>query len=416
MIPFRQTVIVLCWLWISSAYAGPSMSNESFSMTFDRVPLQQLAMVFYDQCEKRGLVFDPAVSKLDEVLTLRTPSLPCASVKTVLVGALERAGVAIESHGSYDLVRLGRGRDDRDEFKELIYRPRFRDAVELAEMSMIAVRRGSYAHQRRSAVVQAGAGAQQVPETGSNGASMVAKLIDKLVFVGPEEEVSAVQRLLSQLDVPNPQIEISVGIYEFQSSTGVGSAVNAAMTLFNSKIGLTLAGGASAGSSLKLKLPSIDAALSLLDEDSRFRYVAQPRVLAKDGEQVTFTSGQDVRVVGSVSVDRNGNQVQSIVTMNAGVTLQATPLIRGDVVDLALHQVVSDFVSSPNSDPSVVKRDITSRLVLQPGFVYIIGGLQTTRKTQSKRRFLGFGIGDSFNSADTEIIVLLSVKPDVPGV
>ncbi|ELX11842.1 type II secretory pathway, component PulD [Janthinobacterium sp. HH01] len=132
----------------------------------------------------------------------------------------------------------------------------------------------------------------------------------------------------------------------------------------------------------------------------------------KTYEQVTFTGGQDVRVVGAVSVDRNGNQVQSIVTMNAGVTLQATPLIRANVVDLTLHQVVSDFVASPNNDPSVVKRDLTNRLVLQPGYVYIVGGLQTTRKTQSKKRFLGFPIGDSFQSADTEIIIFLSVLPD----
>ena len=183
-------------------------------------------------------------------------------------------------------------------------------------------------------------------------------------------------------------------------------------TLFKSKIGFSLSGGTNTGTTLKFNLPNIDAALSLLDQDSRFRYVARPRVLAKDGEQVTFTGGQDVRVSGGVSIDRNGNQVQNITTMNAGVTLQATPLIRGEVVDLALHQVVSDFVPSPNNEPSVVKRDLTNRLMLQPGFVYIVGGLQTTRKTQSKKRFLGYAVGDSFESSETEIIVLLSVTPD----
>lgn len=396
---------------VPDAVAAASDPKDSMALAFDRLPLQQLAMVYYDQCEKRGLVFDAAVSKLEDVVTLKTPNLPCAKVKGILVETMQRSGVVIESRGSYDLIKPGRARDERDDFKELIYRPRFRDAVELAELSMIVVRKGAYAHQRKSAVIQAGPGSQQVAETGSNGASLVAKLVDKLIFVGPEDEVAAVGSLLARLDVPSSQVEISAGIYEFQSGANVGSAINAALSLFKSKIGLSVTGGTQSGSTLKVSLPSIDAALSLLDQDSRFHYVARPMVMVKDGEQVSFVAGQDVRVVGSLSLDRNGNQVQSIVTMNAGVTFQALPLIRGDVVDVTLHQLVSDFVASPNSDPSVVKREMTTRLLMQQGSVYVVGGLQTTRKTQTRQRFLGFNIGSNFDSGDTEIILLLSVKP-----
>lgn len=407
-------VFVLFMAGITWCFAAPaSAAQERIALTFDKVPLSQLLMVFYDQCEKRGLVFDPAASKLDEVVTLKTPSMPCLQVRSILVDMMERAGVGFDVRNGYDVVRLLKAKDERDGYKQLIYRPRFRDATDLAEMAMVAVRKGTFAHQRRGAQVQVSTGSgQQVPETGSNGASLMAKQVDKLLFVGPADEVAAVSSLLSRLDVPSAQVEISVGIYEFQSGTSQGSAVSAAVTLFKSKVGLTFNGGTGSGSTLKINLPSIEAALSLLDQDTRFRYVARPRVLAKDGEQVAFNAGQDVRVVGAVTVDRNGNPIQSITTINAGVTLTATPLIRGDVVDLALHQVVSDFVSSPNNDPSVVKRDLSTRLMLEPGAVYIVGGLQTTRKTHSKRRFLGYPIGDNFESSESEIILLLSVKPD----
>lgn len=386
--------------------------KDSMALAFDRLPLQQLVMVYYDQCEKRGLVFDSAVSKLDDLVTLKTPNLPCAKIKAILAESMERSGFIIEPRGSYDLVKQGRQRDERDDFKELIYRPRFRDAVELAELSMIAVRKGSYAHQRKAAVIQAGAGSQQVAETGSNGASLISKLVDKLIFFGPADEVAVVRGLLERLDVPSPQVEISAGVYEFQSGSTVGSAVNAVVSLFKSKIGITMTGGAQSGSALKVNLPSLDLALSLLDQDSRFHYVARPKVIVKDGEQASFVAGQDVRVVGSVSLDRNGNQVQSIVTMNAGVTFQVQPLIRADVVDVTLHQLVSDFVASPNRDPSVVKRELSTRLLMQKGFVYVVGGLQTTRKTQTGQRFLGFNVGSNFDSADTEIILLLAVNPE----
>jgi type II secretory pathway component GspD/PulD (secretin) len=250
-----------------------------------------------------------------------------------------------------------------------------------------------------------------------NGASITGKPLDKLVFFGPPGELKAVENLLARLDVASPQIEISAGIYEFHSGKTEASAVQAALNLFNGKLGLNLSGGtATGGSTLKLSLPSIEAALSLLDSDSRFKYVAQPKVLTKDAEQVVFTSGQDVRVNGSVTVNGSGQSVQSKTTLTAGVTLQATPYIRGDVVDLTVHQQVSDFVVSPNDDPSVMRRELSSRLVMQPGYVYVIGGLKTNRQSTNRRNFFGLSVGSSRDATDTEVLLLLTVKPDQTGV
>lgn len=413
------TRVCVLFVFLMSAFSSSVVLavevKDSLSMVFDKLPLQQLVMVYYDQCEKKGVVFDSAVSKLDEVVTVKTPSMSCASVKGLMLDLMTRAGVGVESKSGYDLVRTVRMREERDDWKTFIYRPKFRDAIELAEMSMIAVRKGSFAHQRRGGQVQVSsvpAGGQEVPETGTNGASLTGKLVDKLVFVGPADEAANVSSLLSRLDVPVPQVEVSMGVYEFQSGSSAGSALNAALSLFKSRIGLTIDGGSVSGSSLKLSLPSLDAALSVLDQDTRFHYVARPKVTVKDGEQASFQSGQDVRVVGAVSVDKNGNPVQSIVTMSAGVTVQALPLIRGEVVDLTLRQIVSDFVSSPNSDPSVVKRDLSTRLECQPGLVYVIGGLQTNRKTTGKRRFFGLETGSTGDASQSEILILVSVRPE----
>lgn len=386
-----------------------------FPLTFDRVPFQQLLMFFYDQCEKRGLVFDPSVEKLEQVLTLKTPKMTCAQTKVVLFDALERSGLGVEPRPTYDIVRAIALRDDRDTWKQLIYMPRKRDALELADLAMIAVRKGSFAHQRRNGQVQlaSNAGSPTVPDTGSNGASFTGKPTDKLVFFGPEKECDAVLSLLTRLDVPNPQVEIRAGIYEFQKGKNEGSAINAALSLFNSKVSVATSGGAASGNALKISLPNIDAALSLLDQDSRFKYVARPSVLAKDGESVRFFAGESVRVVGSILLDRNGNPIQSKETLSAGVTLEATPQIRGDVVDLTLHQAVSNFIAQATGDPSILTRDLRSRLVMQYGNVYAIGGLQAQRNTSSNQRFLGLPIGNSDEISDTEILILISVLSDV---
>lgn len=391
-------------------------AEGKFSLTMDKIPVSQLVMLFYDQCEKRGLVFDPSLNALDTVLTLKTPLMTCAETKRILLDALSRSGVTLEAHTGYDVAVQARQREEVEGWQELIYKPRFRDPLELAQFATIAIRKGRFAHQRSGVVQQTGALASQtsIAETGTNGASITAKRIDKLVFFGPPAEVKAVESLLSRLDMSVPQVEIRAGIYEFQTGKAEGSAVTAALNLFSGKLGVTVNGGSTigAGGTLKISLPNIDAALSLLDKDSRFQYVSQPKVTVRDGEEVNFTSGQDVRVDGSVTLTSSGQSVASKTTLTAGVTLQATPFIRGDSVDLTVNQQVSDFVSSPNNDPSVMRRQLTTRLSMQPGFVYVIGGLKTNRNTSSKNSFFGFAAGSASDRSDTEVLLLLTVSPE----
>lgn len=383
------------------------------ALTLERVPAQQLIMLFYDQCEKRGLVFDPALDKLDQVLTIKTPSLTCAETKSILADALQRAGVVLLSKGSYDLVTRPPERDETSDWREVIYRPRFRDALELAQLVQIAIRKGTFAHQRRNAQVQLTTDAQAVAETGTNGASLTGKPIDKLLFFGPAGEARAVESLLSRLDVPYAQIELEASIFEFQRGKTDGDAVSAALKLFGSRLGITIGGGTLSNSSeLKISLPSLTAALDVLDKDARFKYLSRPKVLVKDGEQVSFTAGQDVRVVGQTVVSSSGQATQSITTVTAGITLTATPYIRGDVVDVSLRQLVSDFAPSPNSDISIVRRDLSTHLIMQPGYVYLVGGLQSDRKTVSRQSLLGWRIGDQADSTTAEVVMLLTVRPE----
>jgi general secretion pathway protein D len=388
------------------------LDKLKFTMTFDKIPVQQLVMLFYEQCEKRAIVFDPALNKLEELLTLKTQPANCAQTRELMFEAIRRAGVSIENRGSYDVIRTAPVADERDAWRELIYLPKNRDPVELAEIAVIAVRRGSFAHQRRNAAVQISGVGQQVPESGFNGASISAKQIDKLVFYGPSDEAKAVESLLVRLDVPHAQIEVKAGIFEYQSGVNQGSGIDAVVSLLNSKLSLSIGSGAVVGNTLRLNVSGIDAALSLLDKDSRFKYVARPRVLVKDGESARFFAGESVRVVGSVTVDKTGNPLQSKESLSAGVTLEATVKIRGDVVEMSLFQAVSNFVSNSNGDPSVLTRDLRTRLMMKPGIVYVIGGLQSSRNTQAKSTFLGFQLGKSLDTSDTEVLLLLSVNAD----
>lgn len=418
------------------AQRGPI--KPTFSIFSDNLPASQLIMLFYDQCEKKGLIFDPSTNKLDDVVRVKAQSLTCSNAKEMIYDAISRSGLAFESHGSYDVVKMVKPVDEHEGWEQFIFRPRFRDAVELADQCSIAIRRGSFAHQKRTGAVSApvtpGSSSQQVPDTGSNGASVTSKAVENLIFYGPPSEVKAVHSLLQILDVPYSQVEISAGLYEYQAGTSTGSAVTAALKLFGSRLGVSVGGGSTSTSSglsgavstssststnvyntLSFATSNFSAVLSLLDEDSRFRSVSRPKVLARSGQQVVFTTGQDVMVPGPITINSSGQSLQSLMNVTAGVTFQVTPIVRGDAIDVNLHETVSDFVPSPNSNPSILKRDMVTDLMMRPGIVYVIGGLNTNSQTVSKQTLLGFKIGDQFTRNDTEIILLLTVKHDETG-
>jgi hypothetical protein len=126
--------------------------KDKFSMTFDKVTVQQLVMVFYDQCEKRGLVFDPKLSKLDTVITLKTQLMTCSQTRPILLDALSRSGAVIEHRSGFDVIRESQIVDERDNWRHIIYRPKFRDPLELAQQSQIAIRKGFFSHQRRGGI------------------------------------------------------------------------------------------------------------------------------------------------------------------------------------------------------------------------------------------------------------------------
>lgn len=410
-------------LWVLAAFVmlvlygmlmpvhASDLNKLKLAFTFDRAAVQQIIIIYYNECEDRGLVFDPAINKLEEVLTIKTPSLNCQNLKSILSDALGRAGVQIERKNTYDLIKKTSIADEKTTWQQIIYTPKFRDALELSDLSNIVVKRGSFAHQRKQ--IQLTEVTQQVPEAGQNGATLSGKPVDKLVFYGPESECAALLSLLNRLDTPNPQIEISAGIYEYQTGKNKGNALSAAISLLSGQLGGSITAGSSGSSSIKLNVPGIDILFSALDQDSRFKYVARPKVTVKDGELVQFFAGEDLRVTGALTIDKNGNPISSKETLSAGVRVEATPHIRGNVVDMSIYQAVSNFVASANgADPSILKRDLRTRLLMEPGSVYVIAGLNTARKNVSQQRFFGFSTSSSEEQSESEVLLLLTVKPD----
>lgn len=237
--------------------------------------------------------------------------------------------------------------------------------------------------------------------------------VDQVAFSIPAKDADKLRKLLADLDTPTGEVLLKAAVYEVGTNRQDGSAVKLALTLagIQAGIGKTLDGGAS----IRLSQGGIEAVLTALDNDSRFRSVSRPQVRVKNGATARFSVGQDVPVLGAAQVDKNGNPVQSVDYKQSGIILTAKPEIREQVIELDLQQELSNFVATNtgvNNSPTLIKRAVNTRLSLVPGEVVILAGLQDDKQDEQDSRvpFLGWLFGQQRQQQQSEILVFIEAQ------
>lgn len=239
--------------------------------------------------------------------------------------------------------------------------------------------------------------------------------VDQVAFSVSSKEAGKVRKLLSDLDTPASEIVLKAAVYEVGTDRKEGGAVKLAASLLGGRFGVDITGNVLDGVSVKLSVGGIDAVLSALDADSRFKSISRPRVRVRNGAQARFSVGSDVPVLGNAQIDRNGNPVQSVDYRQSGIILTATPEIRAEVIELNLSQELSSFVATNtgvNNSPTLIKRAVNTRLSLQPGEVVVLAGLEDDRHEERDDRlpFLGWLIGNQHQNRQSEILVLIEAQ------
>lgn len=393
-----------------------SASAHAVAINVERLPVIELVRLYYTECDKGGFIVTAKGLDTPAQMSGVTGDLTCDQLSAVLDVALRDSGLTLQRRDGPDAI-VGRADGasgsvsapadvDRSSWETLVYQPKYREADDLVQTSGFLVHEGQFGH-RSEGFIPRGAGESRVTPTGGNGASMHTARLDRIVFYGPKGEIAALKALWAQLDTAVPAVEIRVGVYEFGEGGAKGSAIAAVTQVLSSSVRLDL-GARLDGNSLEVDIGDFTAVLSALDRDSRFRYVAQPRVIVSDGEPARFFAGEDARVTGAIIVDGNGNPVQSREVLSAGVTLEVTPRIAGEAVSLDLYQAISQFTSA-GEDPSVLRRDVRTSLPVTPGKVYVVAGLDANRSAQGNQRLFGLKLGRTRDHSSSELVLLLSV-------
>ena len=156
--------------------------------------------------------------------------------------------------------------------------------------------------------------------------------------------------------------------------------------------------GSSSGmvAQINSRTSSTNALLNALASASKARILANPSILARNGETASIQVGQDVPIItqqqqsttgSSVPGGSSANVLQTIQYRNAGVILNVKPVIHaGGRIDLDVSQEVSAVVATDlglQTTPTFSSRKLTTKLSVADGTTVLLGGLMREDNTVS---------------------------------
>lgn len=174
-------------------------------------------------------------------------------------------------------------------------------------------------------------------------------------------------------------------------STNLSTLVGAA-GLLGGIFGSPLTGLESFG--IGQSIPSFGILFQALATSRRANLLSSPRIMTSDNTPATLKVSEKRRELGGTTTVATGGTTQSVVSVDASLTLKVTPHVNAtDEVKLEIELVLEEFLPSRSealgSDTS--SREITNTVVVRDQESVIIGGLLVERevRTESKIPLLG---------------------------
>lgn len=371
-------------LFIANTAQGAGQLPVSFQL--DAVPVSQVLRVIYLEVLKVPYVIEPDALQDNRTVSFRWDSTR-GDIRPFLSSFLDSMGYNIETRNGIDFVKEKPKLEKTELDKELfIYRPKYRDGSYLADLLQPAFK-GAFTIKRTVQAAQGDKSGILAAPPGSAAALIDRTNADILVFNGSEKEIDKLRELLPQVDFAVGEVAVRGVVYEVGTSDKDGSAFGVLASLLGGKLSLGIGAADPIGSFIRFKNITLDAVYSILSQDSRFKVMSSPSLRIRSGSNGTFSVGQDVPVLGSVSYASNGQAVQSVEYRSSGVIFNIQPTVREGVIDLNIDQQLSNFVATTtgvNNSPTLTKRALKTSVGMQDGDLIVLGGLTENKESNSR--------------------------------
>ncbi|EAB7041512.1 TPA: type II secretion system protein GspD [Escherichia coli] len=379
----------------------------------DRLPLNAAIQLAQEDVFGRQYVLPPELASDTRPVTL---DLSLAgdqkTQREEYVRWLRQMNIAVETRNGVDHYRSFKPVAAPEKMVSWVYTPLHRSPSYLATVLSGTTGRSSQASSESTSGTSSGSLSGSVS---SSSGSFLSGEGDSLVFRGTRSELARLKELVPLIDVPAQGVVVTGYIYEVQTGRSEGSGLALAAKLLSGRFGVSVGSSSSMGNYISFSSGTLNAMYELFSTDNRFKVVSAPQLRMDSGKEATFSVGEQVPVLGSVSYE-DGKAVQSVTYRDSGVIFKVKPVITSSRISLNVNQQLSNFVKTDtgvNDSPTLLKREVDTSLTLKDGDIVLLGGLAENKDSQASTglSFLPKSWSQkSDEKSRTDMVILLQVK------
>jgi general secretion pathway protein D len=236
------------------------------------------------------------------------------------------------------------------------------------------------------------------------------KETNSLIIISAPQDWEKIQGIIQELDTKRDQVLVEALIVEitlnddqtlgFDLATIFETGIEDADVVVQSNTGLqseALQVGGLPGLTVGLlngTIPDAYAILNASKEISDLKILSTPEIVTMDNHEATINISEQIPFLTSSRVDENNNVIQTFDYRDIGIILRLTPQInKNGYVTMEINQEVRKIIEGTRAleNPSVFKREITSKVTVRDTRTIVIGGLirDDVTKTVEKVPLLG---------------------------
>lgn len=239
---------------------------------------------------------------------------------------------------------------------------------------------------------------------------------DILLLAGDDQKIARAKKLLEQIDIRPYSVHVRAALIEYSDSSDNGFSIGALFNLLAGKLSIAYSPGASLTNFVRFKNTTVDAVVSAIAGDTRFRFISEPTIRIADGERGSLVVGAEVPIRGALTLTKEGHPLQSIEYRTSGVVLNVEPKIFEQRIAAKIRQTVSNFSQTKTSNidsPTLLKRELETVVDIEEGELLILAGLDEDKRTytDSGLAFLpNFMRSRTENNARTQLLVVMEMR------
>jgi type II secretory pathway component GspD/PulD (secretin) len=267
-------------------FSLPSRAEDPRSAwAFYEIRLSELARIAFSQLLQVSFVADDAFINDQRKVSIDLKADKGGRARELLIALIRQYGYVVTDDAGLLVIRKPTDEDKGNGYA--LYKPRFRSVAYLNDILGLQGSRSI-----RPPDGQRPQSPQQESQNTPN--ALLDRNTDVLYIKGTDIERKRILAALQMIDVPHDQVELYAVVYEFQTSSKDGTAFGALLSLFKDRLSFGLGSVAQldgATGQARIATKSLQAVISAISEDQRFRLVSSPQLRVRSGATARFSVG-----------------------------------------------------------------------------------------------------------------------------